>query len=141
MKMIRYQLPWANACSSPFNSFARGAAISPLGVIPALGDLWATSEGAAQRDFDALENEQGYRLRFEFPGIESGAIGLSLEDSLLSLTVRPSADDDDRKGRIVALKIPADVDQRQIEARLSDGMLVIELGKVEAVRARKIDVK
>ena len=103
---------------------------------------------------DIAENEKGYELSADLPGIQDKDVDVSVSHDVLTITgERNHARESD--GRSVHLNergfgafkrsfsLPDDVDQDHIQARLKNGVLAIFLPKAEEVEppSRQIKVK
>ena len=99
--------------------------------------------------FDVLENEVGYLLRADLPGVERGNIDISLENSILTIKGerKPEHTGDSRGYRrrerrhgqfLRQYTLPDSVDSAGISARMSNGVLEISIPKQASHAPRKI---
>lgn len=103
---------------------------------------------------ELTENDKGYRLSAELPGLSNEDIAISVADGVLSLSGEKKEEKvEERKGFHMSerrygsfarqIPLPSDVDPDAISAEFKDGVLNITLGKdtKSEARTRKIDVK
>lgn len=99
---------------------------------------------------DLYETEDGYVLAAELPGFEREDIQVALEDGTLSITGRREESDRDvsfhRRERATGrferrFRLPRSVKPEDIEARMENGILRVEVPKAEEARSRKIEVE
>jgi HSP20 family protein len=101
---------------------------------------------------DVFEDEEGYRLEAELPGLSREDVELELEDRTLSLRgERKPLKDVKREsyhvaerpiGRFVrTFNLPTGVDRQKISATFQNGVLTVALPKGDEVRPRKIKVQ
>jgi HSP20 family protein len=100
---------------------------------------------------DIFENENSITILADLPGVKPQDVEIDLRESVLTLTGRvtspESAQESDvlreyRSGTFFRQFTLSDViDQAKIDARLSDGVLRLELPKVEKARPRQIVVR
>jgi len=105
------------------------------------------------RSFPAInlwENGESYFIEAEVPGLKAEHLEISVVGDELTLKGERAADEQlkatyHRRERGVgsfvrAIKLPGEVDADRVEASLHDGILLLTLPKVEAVKPRKIKV-
>lgn len=100
---------------------------------------------------DIFEHAEAITVMADLPGVSPENLSIDLNDGVLSLTGR--VDDPDREEESEVLReydtgtfyrqftLPEAVDQSRIEARLTNGVLRLELPKAEAAKPRRIAVK
>ncbi|MEO5567545.1 MAG: Hsp20/alpha crystallin family protein, partial [Gemmatimonadaceae bacterium] len=92
--------------------------------------------------------------RAELPGVDRGAIEITLEKNILTISGQKSAmlEGGDEEIRVFAaervtggfsrtLRMPEYIDSDRISAEHKDGLLTITVPKAEMAHARRIDVK
>jgi HSP20 family protein len=98
------------------------------------------------------EDDKGYYLEAELPGLEKENVKVTLENRLLTLAgerVFEATGDKYRHhvaersfGRFMrSFTLPSDVDAGSIEARFKNGVLFVHIGKSETARPREIEIK
>jgi HSP20 family molecular chaperone IbpA len=110
--------------------------------------LWNTSSPAV----DIREDEKGYRMEVEIPGLSEKDIELKVEENLLTLSTRKE-EKKEEKGNGYLLRerknrefrrsfvLPEDVEREGITAAFKNGLLNIILPKKEKARPKMIEVK
>lgn len=112
-----------------------------------------TSEPASERPVvapavDIFEDQAGYLVLADLPGVHSDAIDVRFEEGELRLTARRELPSEEGRvgGEFRAadyrrvFRIPEDVDGGAIEAELQHGVLHVRLPKSKQARPRKIAV-
>ncbi|WP_035600587.1 Hsp20/alpha crystallin family protein [Haloferula sp. BvORR071] len=100
---------------------------------------------------DIAENETGYLLKIEVPGVREDEISVMVTDRLLTVTgERKLEEGEGVHHRLVerasgtfarAFKLSANVDPNSIEARIRNGVLEIHVAKHESAKPRTIQIK
>ncbi len=114
-------------------------------------DGFFVTEGGGTR-VDVREEEGRYVLEADLPGLTEKDIEVKVENDMLTLAPKSeSAREEKRNGYLLrersarsfrrSFVLPADVDREHIQARLENGLLVMELPKTEAAKPRQIEVK
>jgi HSP20 family protein len=96
-----------------------------------------------------LENEDGYQLQVEMPGVNKEGLEISTEGNELTITGRRSLPT--IEGTIVhresrrenfrrTFEIDPSIDVNKINAKIEQGLLTVTLPKAEHVKPRKITV-
>lgn len=100
---------------------------------------------------DIFENENSITLLADMPGVKANDLEIDLRDNILTLRGRVSAPE--REGETEVLReyragtffrqftLSETIDQARIDAKLTDGVLRLELPKVERAKPRQITVK
>ncbi len=100
---------------------------------------------------DIFETENAITVLADMPGVKAEDLKIDLHDSVLSLTGRIS--NTDVAGEVDVLReyrtgtfhqrftLSEAIDQSKIDAKLTDGVLRLELPKVEKARPRQITVR
>jgi HSP20 family protein len=121
-----------------------------------LDDFEATrsASNALVPRIDVEEDDDGYEISVELPGMKQEDIQVELNQNVLTITGEKRASFDDRGekkrrsrwsersyGRFTrAFTLPPDADADELEARFSDGVLAIRLPKSEESRPRTIEI-
>jgi len=100
-------------------------------------------------EVNIYENKDGYVLEAEMPGVTKSSLELTLEGDTLTLVGRRH----DRPVRGTSLQnetrvadfrrvfeLDPAIDVSRINARVEQGLLVVELPKAEAVKPRKVQI-
>lgn len=110
---------------------------------------WVTPYGV-----DIREDADHLYVEAEMPGFQKDEIDITLENSVLTISGQRSTDngrDGQIKGEVLlrerrhtrfnrSFSLPPTVDEKTVNARLSDGVLTITLNKREETKPRKITV-
>lgn len=120
----------------------------------ALGDLWQR-ESLADRAWmpavDIAENETGYVVTAELPGVSKDEVSITFEAGVLTLSgERRFEEKQDGKNyhRIEraygsfsrSFVLPAEVNADKVEANFQDGVLTVSVPKAEQAKPRKISI-
>jgi HSP20 family protein len=101
---------------------------------------------------DVYETDEKVVVSVELPGVEAGDVEVSVEDSTLTVSgTREFASEvteesyhriERRYGSFSrAVSLPPQVDTGAVDARFVDGVLSIEVPKIEKAKPRKIQIK
>ena len=102
--------------------------------------------------YELVENEQGYLLSFDVPGIPKDDINIELKEQQLRVSGERRFEEkknegerrftERRYGRFErAFTLPADVDAEKIAAHYQDGVLHLMLPKTEKVQPKSIKIE
>ncbi len=75
------------------------------------------------------EDEKGYTLSFDVPGVAKEQLGIDIEGSIVRIQTREGAP----RHYKAAYELPQDIDATQSEAKLDNGVLTLKLGKLVPV--------
>jgi HSP20 family protein len=97
---------------------------------------------------DILENDHGYRLVADLPGVAPDRLQLDAEEGRLTIIGTPAALPEGRALRAPTgswvyrrtFTLPRTIDLSRITAQLSQGVLTVDLPRHEATQARRIPV-
>ena len=101
---------------------------------------------------DVTENDEGYAVTCDLPGVDRKDINLSLASNVLTIKGEKK-EESKTEGREVyrketwggsfqrTISLPTEVDSGKIEAELKDGVLRITLHKREEVKPKQIELK
>jgi HSP20 family protein len=101
---------------------------------------------------DIAEDDQGYLLRMDLPGVERSGLKVVVENGVLSVGgERPDDSEADRpryhrmeraRGQFARnFALPEDADAAGITAHYKDGLLTVRLPKSEKAKPRSIEVQ
>ena len=101
---------------------------------------------------DITENETGFEVRAEVPGIDKKDIDITLSEGLLTIKGEKKFENEEKKETYHrresrygsfsrSFQLSTEVENDGIEANYKDGVLRITLPKAEAAAPKKIEVK
>jgi len=100
---------------------------------------------------DIFETEHAITVLADMPGVEPADLTIDLRESVLTLTGRSSFTEGAKEGTILRehhagtfrrqFTLSEAIDQTKIDAQLFDGVLRLELPKVEKAKPRQISVR
>lgn len=102
-----------------------------LGFEPfrSLGSSWAY-------EYDVTRTENGYEVEVPVPGFKPEQIDVTFKDGVLSVNGK-----NERRTFARSFTVPEDVDTDNIEARVSDGMLVLSLNRRPEAQPKRISIR
>jgi len=102
-------------------------------------------------DVDLIDHGSSYELRADMPGVAAGDLSVNTEDYVLHLSgvARSSSPEGFRAARRefgdceygISYRLSQEIDLDAIQARISNGVLSVELPKREKKGSRKIEVE
>ena len=109
--------------------------------------VWNTRTPAV----NVRENEDGYLMEAELPGLSDKDVELKVEDNILTLSSRKEeAKEENNEGYLIRERrsaefcrtfvLPRDVDRETIKAEFKNGLLTVQIPKAAEAKPRKIDV-
>ena len=112
----------------------------------------AFSRNAWVPPLDVRETDDRFELSLDLPGIDPDGVSVSFEDGMLTITGKRDFLDEDKGetwhriergfGTFArSVRLPRTADPERIEATYDKGVLTISVPKVEAAKARTIEVK
>jgi HSP20 family protein len=138
-----------------FDEFWKGSGHHSMMTTPRhsmMGGPWEYSEVMPR--VDETEDDKAFHIRVELPGMDQDDVDINLANGMLTIRGEKKREDEEkgkdfyRKERSFGafrrtLPIPAEVDEKAIDATFKKGVLSIELPKTEAARKKvtHIDVK
>jgi HSP20 family protein len=100
---------------------------------------------------DIFENESSITVFADMPGVKAQDLKVDLRESVLTLTAQVTPPETDREADVLReyesgmffrqFSLSETIDQAKIDAQLNDGVLRLELPKVEKARSRQISVR
>ena len=100
---------------------------------------------------DIFENEDRISVLADMPGVKAADLKIDLRDSVLTLSGHVTAPEAASEGRVLReyeagtfyrqFTLSEVIDQSKIDAKLTDGVLRLELPKLERAKPRQITVK
>jgi len=115
------------------------------------GDADASLSGVFSPVLDVEENDEGFTLHVELPGVAPTDVDVSIEDSVLTIAGQRDFYSEKnaegfrrierRFGRFHrAVRLPDRVDPDNISATYKDGLLTVTVPKAESAKPRRIEV-
>lgn len=100
---------------------------------------------------DIFENDRSITVLADMPGVKAQDVEIDLRESMLSLTGRVTPPETAKESNVLReyqtgtffrqFTLSETIDQTKIDAKLSNGVLRLELPKVEKARPRQITVR
>jgi HSP20 family molecular chaperone IbpA len=100
---------------------------------------------------DIFENDNAITVLADMPGVKAQDLKIDLRESMLTLTGRVTAPDSAKESDVLReyqsgtffrqFTLSETIDQAKIDAKLTDGVLRLELPKVEKAKPRQITVR
>jgi len=100
---------------------------------------------------DIFENDNAITVLADMPGVKAQDLKIDLRESVLTLTGRITPPDGAKESDVLReyqsgmffrqFTLSETIDQAKIDAKLTDGVLRLELPKVEKARPRQITVR
>lgn len=100
---------------------------------------------------DIFENDNSITVLADMPGVKAEDLKIDLRESMLTLTGRVTAPNRAKESDVVReyqsgtffrqFTLSETIDQAKIDAKLTDGVLRLELPKVEKARPRQVTVR
>jgi len=100
---------------------------------------------------DIFENDNAITVLADMPGVKAQDLDIDLRESVLTLTGRVTPPDGGKESDVLReypsgtffrqFTLSETIDQTKIDAKLTDGVLRLELPKVEKARRRQITVR
>ena len=112
----------------------------------------STFEKRTSPRVDIRENEDGYVLEAELPGLSEKDIEVKIDDNLLTVSSKLEEENSDESDGYIlrerrnasfsrSFVLPKDVDRKSIEARFANGLLILTLAKAPETKPKTIEVK
>ena len=110
-------------------------------------------ETAAQAlPLDVVQHEEDVVVRASLPGVKTDDVEITVEDGVLTITTADESQPEEQDGRYLvrerrsgkyhrALRLPDTVDADKAETQYVDGVLTISFPKVEAKKAKRLEIK
>jgi len=102
---------------------------------------------------DLHENDNSYTVRAEIPGVRKEDIDVTVHNGVLTINAETRYEHEDKEGdRVIrqerrygkyvrSIRLGKDVDENNVKASYKDGILELELPKVEEVKPKKIAIE
>jgi len=129
----------------PLDDFFRGFFVRPV-------DFGSEADAPAVK-IDVREKEKSYLVHAEVPGVKKEDIHVSIDGAIVSISAERRDEKDVKDGERVlrteryfgkvsrSFQLAQEIDEAQVTARYSDGVLELTLPKKAATQARKITIQ
>ncbi len=140
-----------------FDPFGELARFDPLRDLESAFRLprtfWRGMPEAPDIKMDVSEDEKGYRVKAEIPGVKKEDIKVSIDGNQVSIGAEVKKETEEKKGETVirseryygnqfrAFTLPYEIDQSKAEAKYEDGLLNLTLPKKVPGTAKQVAVK
>jgi HSP20 family protein len=106
----------------------------------------------AEPSVDVIEREDKIVVAADIPGVEKGDISVNVKGDMLEISAEKKEEKEEkeegyiRRERAYAryyrcIPLPTEVDKDKVDASFKNGVLSIEMPKIEAEEVKKIEVK
>jgi HSP20 family protein len=129
----------------PLDDLFRGFFVRPV-------DYGTQSEAPAMK-IDVREQESGYLVHAEIPGVKKEDIHVAVDGPVVSISAERRDEKDVREGERLlrseryvgkisrSFQLAQEIDEAQVTARYAEGVLELSLPKKVAAQARKITIQ
>ncbi len=100
---------------------------------------------------DVLEDEQGYSIIAELPGMQENQVDIKVDNRVLTISSNTTVDNSGEKRYLIqerkpmtftrSFVLPKEVEIEQIHAEFSQGLLTLHLPKMEKALPKKIQIQ
>ncbi len=120
-------------------------------------DTWptravASGEGHLMPAMSVAERPDAYQITAELPGCSSEDVTVEVHDGVLSIRGEKKSETDTDRDHLHfsertygqfsrAIKLPANADDQNVEAKFADGVLTVDLKKVEESKPRVVRIE
>jgi len=87
-------------------------------------------------EYDVTRTENGYEVEVPVPGFKPEEVEVTYQDDVIAVNAKS-----DRRSFTRSFTVPEDVDPEKIEARVTNGMLVLTLARRPEAQPRRISVE
>jgi len=109
-------------------------------------------DGAWSPKVNIVENEKGYTISAELPGVSKDDIDIDLKDNTLSIKGEKKVESKDEKENYIRVEssygkfersfnVSDDIDRNSVNASFKDGVLTLVLNKKEESKPKQIKVE
>lgn len=129
----------------PLDDFFRGFFVRPVD--------FASQPDAPVLKIDVREQEKGYTVHAEIPGVKKDDIHIAIDGAVVSISAERREEKDVREGERVlrseryvgkvsrSFQLAQEIDESQVTAKYADGVLELALPKKAAAQARRITIQ
>ena len=134
-----------NTLDTALDELMRGFFVRPMNYEPAVAP--------AQLRVDVIENDAGYVVRAEIPGVRKEDINVAIEGNQVEISAEVENEKEVKDGEKVlrseryygkvyrAFALGHDIDEGATQARYADGVLELQLAKKASASARRITIQ
>ena len=129
----------------PLDDLFRGFFVRPVEYGP--------EPDAPSVKIDVKEQEKSYLVHAEIPGVKKDAIHVSIDGAIVSISAERREEKDVKEGERVlrteryfgkvsrSFQLAQEIDEAQVTAKYTDGVLELTLPKKAATQARRITIQ
>lgn len=129
----------------PFDDLFRGFFVRPV--------EYGSQPDAPSVKIDVKEQEKAYLVQAEIPGVKKEDIHVAIDGAIVSISAERNEEKDVKEGERVlrteryfgkvsrSFQLAQEIDEAQVTARYSDGVLELSLPKKAATQARRITIQ
>src|SRR5690606_13817432 len=107
------------------------------------GDFWPSRLGINVPTVNVVETEKEYKLELAAPGLKRDDFDVEIENGVLNISAEREESKDEKEGEYMrkeysfnsfsrSFSLPENVNEGKIDARYTDGILVVTLPKLKA---------
>lgn len=145
----RWLVPWDPF--EEFDPFARWPFRSSVRPARLLESAWGTRRGFAPV-VDVSEDDDHYTVTAELPGVKKDDVTIELHERVLTIHGEKRSEREEKTARrhhversfgafSRSFTLPANADPDQIRARFEEGVLTVEIRKMEEAKPRTVTIK
>ncbi len=120
---------------------------------PLAGQRAEPQGGAHTPPIDIVEQDKGYLVRVDLPGVKPDDIEVTVHDGVLTVSAETREEKEQKEGERVirkerrvgrylrSLRLGSQVDESKVSASYHDGVLEITVPKVEEATPKRVQVK
>jgi len=116
-----------------------------------MGSPWGEPPAGYRAPVDVTEDDSGYTLAFDVPGVDRKDIGIEVKDGTLTVTGQRKSENEARDGSYAycerahgsfsrSFRLPENA-KDEVTAKLEGGVLEVRVAKAPEAKARRIEVK
>jgi len=124
-------------------------------IFPSFGYIDTNAWNDFARDFspklDVVETDNSFLIEFDIPGVDKEDIEISLHEGILTIRGERKAREFEenessiRAERVTgsfsrAFRLPSEIKEKKISARMENGVLYVELPKAEEIKPQSIKI-
>ena len=126
--------------------------INELFDVPRSRESQGVFDRASSPAIDVIEQAESFVVRCDLPGVDTGALDISIAAGVLSIKGEKRKQKGSDKAKVYkketwegafqrTIALPAGVDADKVEATYKDGVLSVVIPKKEEAKARRIELK
>ncbi|MDG0818153.1 Hsp20/alpha crystallin family protein [Bdellovibrio svalbardensis] len=142
----------SNRFASPFREIAR----MQQDMDRIMNELVGTSEKSlSQFSFsptcEVSEQENSYQMKFDLPGVKKEQVKVEVDGSQLTIRAERKEEKEEKTKKkhlseisygeyVRSFTLPQPIDEKKVDAKFEDGVLLVTVPKTEASKARQISI-